>query len=125
MLRSPLTLSGFGQPDPPEHGILTGKAASPYVSVIGGTVTADEMLRIQVILDHRKKVLLFSLLDMEKKGRTGTAVPVRENGGCTLPGFADSAVSSLSIRVNDYAALKEMTRNDYGGRLLDILDIRL
>lgn len=124
MLRSPLTISGLGQPDPPEHGILTGNAASPYVSVIGGTVTADEMFRIQVILDHRKKVLLFSLLDMEEKGRTGTAVPVRENGEYTLQGFADSAVSSLSIRVNDYAALKKMIRESYGNRLVDILDIR-
>ncbi|MCI5179827.1 MAG: hypothetical protein D3911_11020 [Candidatus Electrothrix sp. AW3_4] len=125
MLRSPLTISGLGLPDPPEHGILTGNAASPYISVIGGTVTADEMLRIQVILDHRKKVLLLSLLDMEKKGRTGTAVSVRENGEYTLQGFTDSAVSSLSIRVNDYAALQEMVRNSYSGRLVDVLDIQL
>ncbi|WYD79807.1 MAG: hypothetical protein V8K32_10880 [Candidatus Electrothrix gigas] len=125
MLRSPLTISGLNQPDPPEHGILTGNTASPYISVIGGTVTADETLRIQVILDHRKKVLLFSLLDMEKRGRTGTVMPVRENGEYTLQGFADSAVSSLSIRVNDYAALQEMVRNTYSGQLVDVLDIQL
>ncbi|MCI5158865.1 MAG: hypothetical protein D3906_10595, partial [Candidatus Electrothrix sp. AUS1_2] len=67
----------------------------------------------------------FSLLDMEKRGRTGTAVPVRENDEYTLQGFADSAVSSLSIRVNDYAALQEMVRNSYSGRLVDVLDIQL
>lgn len=124
MLRSPLTLNGLGQPDPPEQGILTGKATSPYVSVLGGSVTADEMLRIQVVLDRRKKVLLLSLLDMEEKGRTGTAVPVSENGKYTLHGFADSAVSSLTLRINDYAALKKMIRSSYGGRMVDVLDIR-
>jgi hypothetical protein len=125
MLRSPLTLNGLSQPDPPEHGILTGKAASPYVSVIGGNVTADEMLRIQVVLDSRKKMLLFNLLDMEEKGRTGPVVPVNENGEYTLQGFADSAVNSLTIRINDYAALKKIVRSSYGGRLVDVLDVRL
>jgi len=121
MLRSPLALSGFGQPSPPEHGILSGSAASPYVSVVGGAVAADEMLRIQVILDSRKDVLLFSLLDMQEGGRTGAAMPVSENGECTLQGFADSAVSSLSIRVDDHAALKKMIRSSYSGRLVDVL----
>ena len=125
MLRSPLTLSGFGQPDPPEHGILTGKATSPYVSVLGGSVTADGMLRIQVTLNRRKGVLLFNLLDMQENGRAGAVVPVSENGECTLQGFADSGISNLSIRVNDYAALKKMIRDSYSGRLVDILDIRL
>ncbi len=39
-----------------------------------------------------------------------------------LPGFAGSAVSSLAI-VNNYTALWEMFRNDYQGRLVDILDV--
>ena len=125
MLRSPLTLSGFGQPDPPEHGILTGSAASPYVSVIGGSVSADEMLRIQAVLDHRKDVLLFSLLDMQEGGKTGAAVTVTANGELTLQGFADSAVTNLTVRVNNYAGLKEMLRNDYGGRLVDVLVVRV
>ena len=105
-------MSGFGQPDPPEHGILTGKATSPYVSVLGGSVTADGMLRIQVILNRRKGVLLFNLLDMQENGRAGAVVPVSENGECTLQGFADSGISNLSIRVNDYAALKKMIRDE-------------
>lgn len=124
MLRSPLTLSGFGQPHPPEHGILTGKESSPHVSVLGGSVAADETLRIQVVIDHRKDALLFSLLDMQEEGRSGPVVPVSENGEYTLQGFADSAVSSLSIRVNDYAALKKMVRNSYSGRLVDVLVVR-
>jgi hypothetical protein len=39
-----------------------------------------------------------------------------------LYGFA---VSSLSIKVNNYAALRAMIRNDYDGRLLDILDLEV
>ncbi len=125
MLRSPLTLSGFGQPDPPEAGILSGKESSPHVSVLGGSVTADEMLRIQVILDKRKDALLFSLLDMHEGGKTGAAVTVTANGELTLQGFADSAVTNLTVRVNSFAALKEMLRNDYGGRLVDVLEVRV
>jgi hypothetical protein len=121
LLRSPLTLSNFGHPNPPEVGILSGKEDSPLVSVTGGSVSADETLRIQVILDLRQDALLFSLLDMREEGRTGAAVTVTANGNFTLPGFSGSAVSSLDIRVNDYAALKAMIRNSYGGRAVDVL----
>ncbi len=41
-----------------------------------------------------------------------------------LPGFAGSAVSSLTI-VNNYTALWEILRNDYQGRLVDILDVKV
>lgn len=47
------------------------------------------------------------------------------DGELTLIGFAGSAVSSLKIRVDDYAALKTMIRNDYDGRLVDILDLQV
>ena len=123
MLRSPLAVSGMGSPNPPETGILTGKESSPHVSVTGGSVTADETLRIQVILDRRADALLFSLLDMKEGGAAGAAVTVTGNGAVTLQGFADSAVASLDIRVNDYAALKGMIRSSYGGRLTDVLRI--
>lgn len=123
LLRSPLTLSNFSHPNPPEVGILTGSAASPYVSVISGSVAANEVLRIQVLLDLRADALLFSLLDMKEGGRTGAAVTVTANGEQTVQGFADAAVSSLTIRVNNYAALKEMIRNDYGGWLVDVLNV--
>jgi hypothetical protein len=125
LLRSPLTLSNFGHPNPQEVGILSsGGAASPYVSATGGSVSADETLRIQAVLDMRADALLFSLLDMkEEEGRTGAAVTVTADGEQTLQGFSGSAVSSLDIRVNDYAALKDLIRNKYGGRLADVLKV--
>ena len=124
MLRSPLTLSRFGHPNPQEVGILTGGgAASPYVSAISGSVSADDTLRIQAVIDMHQDLLLFSLLDMHEEGRTGAAVPVSENGEQTLQGFSGSAVSSLTVRVDEYAALKDMVRNKYGGRLIDVLKV--
>ncbi|XCN72061.1 MAG: hypothetical protein Q3M24_17360 [Candidatus Electrothrix aestuarii] len=72
-----------------------------------------------------ERLLLFSLLNMQEGGLTGGMVVVGVNGEYTLPGFTDSAVSSLDIRVNDYAALKKIVRNDYNGRLIDVLQISL
>ncbi len=123
MLRSPLTLTKMGHPNPPEVGILTGKATAAYVSVTGGSVSANETLRIQVLLDPRADALLFSLLDMQEGGRAGAAVTVTANGSVTLPGFAGSAVTNLIVRVNNYAGLKEMLRNDYGSRMADVLKV--
>ena len=125
MLRSPLTLSNFGHPNPPEVGILSGKEDSPLVSVTGGSVSADETLRIQVILDLRQDTLLFSLIDRQENGRAGAAVTVTADGSFTLPGFSGSAVSSLDIRVNDYAALKTMIRNNYSSRAVDVLKVEV
>ncbi|MCI5163670.1 MAG: hypothetical protein D3917_16970, partial [Candidatus Electrothrix sp. AX5] len=119
LLRSPLTVAGFGEPT----GILTGKANNPYVSLINGSISAEETLRIQVILDLRQDALFFSLIDMKQDGAAGAAVTVTADGEYTLQGFADSAVSSLDIQVNNSAALKEMIRNDYGGLLIDVLKI--
>lgn len=123
MLRSPLTLTKMGHPNPPETGILTGKESSPHVSVTGGSVAADETVRIQAVFDARTDALLFSLLDMQEGGKTGTAASVTANGNVTLQGFSGSAVTSLSIRVNSYAALKEMIRSSYGGRVVDVLKV--
>jgi len=123
LLRTPLSVPKLGHPNPPEVGILSGKEGSPNVSVTGGGVSADETLRIQVILDLRQDLLLFSLLDMQENGKTGAAVTAPGNGAYVLPGFADSAVSSLDVRVNNHAGLKDMIRNNYGGRVVDILKI--
>jgi hypothetical protein len=123
MLRSPLTVSKMGHPNPPETGILTGKESSPHVSVTGGSVSADETLRIQAVFDARTDALLFSLLDMKEGGAVGAAVSVIANGGFIVPGFAGSAVTNLTVRVNNYAGLKEMLRNDYGGRVVDVLKV--
>lgn len=99
-LRTPLTVTKLGHPNPPEVGILTGSAASPHVKVTGGTVSADTKLRIQVVLDLPGNRLLFSLLDMRESGAAGAAVSVTQNGPCVLNGFSGSPLSSLNITVN-------------------------
>ena len=38
--------------------------------------------------------------------------------------FSGSAVSSLSIQVDDYPALKTLVVNDYDVRLVDVLDVK-
>lgn len=124
-LRSPLTATKLGHPNPPETGILSGNGASPLVSIKGGTVTADERLRVQAVLDVQTDRLLLNLLDMKEGGAAGTEVVVAANGNITLQGFSGSAVSSLAVTVNDYASLKKLVRNDYSGRLVDILDVKM
>jgi hypothetical protein len=123
-LRSPLTVAGLGHPHPQETGILTDHAAAAYVSVTGGSVSADEMLRIQAVLDLRENRLLVSLLDMKEDGQTGAAVLVTGNGDYLLQGFAGSAVSNLAIKVNNFSALAEMVRNAYAGRVVDVLAVK-
>lgn len=122
-LRTPLAVSGLGQPESPETGILSGSAATPCVVVIGGSVSANERLRIQVIQDLIEERLMFSLINIKDGGAGGAQIPVSGNGAYTLPGFSGSAVSSLDITVNDYTALWKMIRNSYQGRLVDILDV--
>lgn len=121
MLRAPLLVNGFGE----ETGILTGKANSPNVSITGGVSSGSSNLRIEVVLDLQEDILLFSLKDMKKEGEKGPSVTVSGNGAYTLEAPARSLVTSLDIRVNSYAALKEMVWNDYSGRLVDILDIQI
>lgn len=122
-LRAPIMVANFG--DGMEYGILTGKAAHPYVSVIADTITADEMLRLQVIFDLRTEQLVFSLLDMSENGKAGAAVTVAANGAYVLPGFMNSAVSSMSIRVDRFSQLAELVRTDYSGRLVEVLDVKI
>ena len=124
-LRSPLLVERMGHPNPPETGILSGNGASPLVSVTGGTVSADERLRIQAVLDVQADRLLFSLLDMKENGAAGAEAAAAANGELTLQGFSGSAVSSLTISVHDYASLKKLVHDQYGGRLADILDVKL
>ncbi|XOF32799.1 MAG: DUF4469 domain-containing protein [Candidatus Electrothrix sp. YB6] len=124
-LRTPLAVPGLGGATPPETGILTGSAATAHVGINAGTLTADERLRIQVIQDLPGEQLLFSLIDMKEEGAAGAEIPVTGNGEYIIPGFAGSAVSTLEITVNDYTALWEMIRNNYNGRLVDILDVAM
>lgn len=115
-LRTPLEVTLGNDP-----GILTGSAASPYVTVTGGSVAGEEAVRIQVILDLHEGVLLFNLLDMHEDGVEGEAVKMTANGSLTLAGFAGSGLTSLDLTVNDFEALRDMIRNDYSGRLVDVL----
>jgi hypothetical protein len=119
-LRTPLTVIKLGHPNLPEVGILTDKAAAPYVKITGGALSTDETVRIQVILEHDGG-LSFSLLDMSEGGRAGAAVKVTANGAITLTGFSGSALSSLNVTVNNYADLVKMIRSNYSGRLVDVL----
>jgi hypothetical protein len=107
------------------NGILTGSAAALYISIIGCSISACEWLRIQVNASVQEDQLSFRLVAMQDGGAIGGMVPVTANGEFTLPGFAGSAVSSLQIRVDDYAALRAMIRSDYDGRLVDILDLEV
>jgi hypothetical protein len=124
-LRSPLTVTKLGHPNPPEVGILTDKAALPYVTVTGGALSADETVRIQVILDLHANTLAFNLLDMSEGGKAGAAVQVTANGPVTLAGFADSALTSLNVTVKNFADLVKMIRSGYSGRLVDVLVVKV
>jgi hypothetical protein len=75
---------------------------------------------IQAILDIHQGHLLFSLLDMTENGATGPAVTVAANGDYSLSGFAESALTDLNIRVNNFGELVDMIRNSYSGRLVDV-----
>ncbi len=124
-LRTPLTVTKLGHPNPPEVGILTGNAAAPYVKITGGTLSADETVRIQAVLDLHEGSLSFNLLDMSEGGKAGAAVKVTGNGPITLAGFSGSALTSLNLSVNNFADLVKMIRSGYSGRLVDVLVVKV
>ena len=118
-LRTPLTVPLSG-----EIGILSGDEASPLVNVTDGTASANELLRIQALVDSRTGQLTLRLLDMQEGGRAGAAIAVTAEGTYVLPGFSGSAVQSLTVTVENLADLINLARDNYGSRLVDILDIR-
>jgi hypothetical protein len=122
-LRTPLTWDGL--PHEGGIGILTGSAEVPYVTIESGTVAADEMFRIQAMIDSRTGTLLMNLIDMQEGGTTGETVAIPANGDYVLPGFSGSGVSNVHITVHEWAALIALMRNSYSNRLVDIVDIRL
>jgi len=124
-LRSPLTVQLSGDGGITDTGILTGKANSPSVTVTAATTSENERLRIQAVLELPEERLLFRLLDMAENSKAGTELAVTANGDYLLSGFPDSHVSSMSIRVNTFTKLKEMIRNEYSGRMVDILDVKV
>jgi hypothetical protein len=119
MLRTPVVIPNFGPGI--EIGILTGAEDTAYVSVTGGTASGEATLRIQVLLDLQADCLRFNLVDMTEGGAAGAVVTVTANGDITLQGFAGSTITTLNIRVLEYASLKEMLRNDYNCRLVEVL----
>ncbi|TAA75968.1 MAG: hypothetical protein CDV28_10290 [Candidatus Electronema aureum] len=80
---------------------------------------------MQVEHNVQDDILAFKLIDMQDGGAQGMIVPATGNGEFVLPGFSGSAVSSLSIKVNNYAALKTLVVNEYDGRLVDVLDVKM
>jgi hypothetical protein len=62
---------------------------------------------------------------MKEGGAAGATASVAANGAATVPGFAGSAMTSLNLWVNNYAALKEMVRSNYGGRVADVLKVEM
>lgn len=124
-LRTPLSVVGISHPNPPETGILTGSATAPYVSITGSSLSADTTVRVEVIQDLQQEELVFRLLDMKEEGAAGPELALTQNGAYTLSGFTGSPLSSLEIRVDNYTDLWEMILSDYGGRLVDILQITM
>ncbi len=123
-LRSVLVIEGLSHEIGP--GILSDSAAdAPCVTLAGGTAGADEMLRVQAVFDIRNSVLLLGLIGMKEDGAAGEAVNVTADGEYTLPGFAGSAVGSITVNVADYTALLDLVRDQYYGRLADVLDVRV
>lgn len=105
-------------------GILSGKADSPLVTVTGVAFKGETArIRIRVILNRQNDELLFSLLDMKENGRIGSPVIVAANGAYSLAGFSDSSVERLEIKVEHFADLMALLRDDYSDSLTDILDI--
>jgi hypothetical protein len=121
-LRSPLTvdLASAGESG---VGVLTGDAAAPYVRITARAGSGAERLRIQAALDLGTDVLSLNLLAMQERGAAGSAINITGNGSYVLPGFSGSAVSSLTVQVDQLAALKTLLRSSYHGRMADILDL--
>ncbi len=119
-LRTPLEVT-LGNGD----GILSGANRNPLVTVTGGTLDGDNaQLRIQAVLDTRSGELRLNLLDMRENGAHGDVVTVSGNGAYTLPGFAGSALNGLEVTVDNITDLENLIRTNYGGRLVDILNVQ-
>lgn len=119
-LRTPLTVTpGNGD------GILSGAERNPLVTVGSGNLDGDSaQVRIQAILDSRSGELRLNLLDMRENSEQADTVTVNGNGSYTLPDLAGSALTGLEVTVQDAAGLEDLVRTNYGGRLVDILDMQ-
>uniref|UniRef100_UPI004055F5C6 hypothetical protein n=1 Tax=Candidatus Electrothrix sp. TaxID=2170559 RepID=UPI004055F5C6 len=119
LLRTPLAIDPAGN-----NGILSGAETSPLARVSAThPFSVSARVRIQAVLNAQDGELYLSLLDMSKGGEAGDAVRVTGNGLYPLPGYAGSTLISLDVTVEDYAALVNKVRNEYTGRMVDILDV--
>jgi len=119
LLRTPLAVT-LGN----NNGILSGIETSPLARVTGGELNAEgARVRIQAALDVQTGTLRLSLLDMSEHGSAGNAVAVTGNEAYTLPGYVGSDLVSLEVTVDDHTALVSKIREEYTGRLVDILDV--
>ncbi|WP_417909940.1 hypothetical protein [Candidatus Electronema sp. PJ] len=121
LLRTPLAVNLIAG-----SGILSGAETSPLVGVTGGQfkgAATSARVRIQAALNAQDGKLRLSLLDMSEGGAAGDGVQVTENGVYTLLGYADSALASLEVMVENYTALINKVRDEYTSRMVDILDV--
>ena len=118
-LRTPLAIDPIGN-----NGILSGAETTPLVLVTNvQPAGVSARVRIQAVLNAQDGQLYLSLLDMSKGGAAGDAMQVTQNGAYTLPGYAGSALTSLEVTIIDYTALVDKIRDEYTGRIVDILDV--
>ena len=119
LLRTPLSII-LGR----DNGILSGAGVKPLVRATGGRLSGEiARVRIQAILSALDGHLRLNLLDMNEYGTVGDAIKVTGNGTYTLPGYSGSALAGLEVTVDDYAALVGKVREEYTGRMVDILDV--
>jgi hypothetical protein len=121
LLRTPLAVT-LGN----NNGILSGVEASPLVRVTGGQLNngaTNARVRIQAALNAQDGKLRLNLLDTNEGGSAGNAVTVSGNGAYTLPGYVGSDLSSLEVTVAKYTALFTKIKEEYTGRMVDILDV--
>jgi hypothetical protein len=121
LLRTPLAVSLTGG----TGGILSGSKANPLARVTGGQLngSASTRVRIQAAINAQDGKLRLSLLDMSEGGAVGDAVQVAQNGAYTVPGYAGSALASLEVTVDNHASLAKKVKEEYTGRMVDILDV--
>lgn len=121
LLRTPLAVSLTGG----SSGILSGEETSPLARVTGGSLSgaASVRVRIQAVLNAQDGKLRLSLLDMSEGTAAGDAVRITHNGAYTVPGYAGSALTALEVTVDNHTALLKKIKEEYTGRLVDILDV--
>jgi len=122
-LRTPLLISRLSFETGP--GLLSGPGDAPFVRMESGIASASTMIRLQAALDIGDGHIELRLLDMKEGGKAGPAVRITDNAVYTLTSWEGAVLTSLNVIPLDVAGLADFIRNNYAGRLVDVLDIRL